>query len=321
MILKALIVGAGNIGAAYDEPDSKVILTHAHAYAEHKNFEIGGFVDTDTKKLAAAVKRWGGKAYASLNEAFQSDYFDVVSVAVPTNLHFQVLKQLIKYKPRVVFAEKPFVCDLKEYRKLRAESGFNKIRYCLNYRRRFVQEIQDLRNKIKRNAFGALISGGGYYGKGFVHNGTHLLDLLNFLIGDFKRSEIHSSLVDFSKSDPSYSVRLQYPGNASVNISAVDSRLFTVFELDLLFEKKRIRISDIGNQIEEFDVEKSNVYPDYRFLKARKPVRTGLPKALFFAVDNIYKNIIGEAELFCTEKDAVVLLNQIRKILKRSKDL
>lgn len=321
MKFKALIVGAGNIGATYDQPDSAEVLTHAHAYAEHGHFRLGGFVDTDAARLNSAVRIWGGKAYRSVEEAFSDGPFDVVSVAVPTHYHFAVMKRLLKFGPKVIFAEKPFVSDMAEYRALKGEKNFNRVAYCLNYRRRFVREIRALRDKIRSGGFGPLVCGTGYYGKGFFHNGTHLLDMLNFLIGDFSGSSLFPGVADHSQEDPSCSVLLAYPGGARIYVHGVDSRLFTVFELDLLFQKGRVRISDIGNRIEEFTAGSNSVYKGYRFLNPSRPVSTSLSRSLLCAVDNIYGFLTGREDLLCTQKDAEVLFRQLRRIFKRSKVL
>ena len=318
MIFKTLIIGAGNIGASYDKPGDGQVLTHAHAYAAHKNFAIGGFVDTDSRKLNKAVKNWGGQGYQSIEDAFKDQDYDIVSVAVPDELHYQVLRKIIGYKLKLIFAEKPFVLSLKEYDALVAMPGFNKVSICLNYRRRFVKEAQDLKDKISHKSFGRFITGVGCYGKGFIHNGTHLLDLINFLLGDFKSSSVVNKMLDYTKKDPSYSVILKYPHDASVYINAVDSRLCTVFELDLIFEKKRIKITDIGNQIEEYDLAASTVYPGYRFFKLSKTYQTGLPKAMYLAVDNIYQHLTTKQALRCTHQDALLLLNQLRRILNKN---
>ena len=40
-----LIVGAGNIGSGYDNPNSIEFLTHAHAFVNHDGFNLIGFVE------------------------------------------------------------------------------------------------------------------------------------------------------------------------------------------------------------------------------------------------------------------------------------
>ena len=55
---KVVVVGAGNIGALFDTPDSKEILTHANAFLRNEHFQLMGFFDVDRKKTLEAARRW-----------------------------------------------------------------------------------------------------------------------------------------------------------------------------------------------------------------------------------------------------------------------
>lgn len=57
-----LIIGAGNIGAFFDMPYSKNVLTHAHAFSKVEGFNLLGFVDVDNKKAIEAANIWNAKA-------------------------------------------------------------------------------------------------------------------------------------------------------------------------------------------------------------------------------------------------------------------
>lgn len=47
---RVVIIGAGNIAAGFDTPESKKILTHAHAVVVNPDFQLLGFYDIDEKK-------------------------------------------------------------------------------------------------------------------------------------------------------------------------------------------------------------------------------------------------------------------------------
>src|SRR3972149_7328158 len=105
----AMIIGAGNIGAFYDTPDSTNILTHAHAFSKHQGFNLMGFIDTDYHKAEEASAIWGGSAFHSIEEAFDGGPADIVSIAVPDEFHYEILKKLTLYPVKLVFGEKPLV--------------------------------------------------------------------------------------------------------------------------------------------------------------------------------------------------------------------
>src|SRR5271157_6038481 len=92
--LNALIIGAGNIAAKYDSPDSPKILTYAHAITVSPSFSLVGFVDIDFETAVQATNIWGGYPYQSIEDALQGNDIDVAIVAVPDVFHYKVLKQI-----------------------------------------------------------------------------------------------------------------------------------------------------------------------------------------------------------------------------------
>lgn len=95
----------------------------------------------------------------------------------------------------------------------------------------------------------------GYYGKGALHNGSHMIDILRFLLGeignpcafgreifDFEKEEF-----DFEKEDSSKNLSLEIR-NGNFYMMAIDSRAVTIFELELFFEKARVRILGGGEK-------------------------------------------------------------------------
>ena len=87
-VFNVLIVGAGNIGAFYDNPESKNVLTHAHAFYKHLNFQIIGFIDINESKAENAAQIWGGKKFINIKDAFNESNIDVVVNDTPDEFHF-----------------------------------------------------------------------------------------------------------------------------------------------------------------------------------------------------------------------------------------
>ena len=65
-----LVMGAGRIGALFDNPLNKQIITHAHAASKHKNFNLVGFVDKDKENLNKAAQLWNCKGFSTTKDAF-----------------------------------------------------------------------------------------------------------------------------------------------------------------------------------------------------------------------------------------------------------
>src|ERR1051326_3014718 len=186
MAYQAAIIGAGRIGALLDHPQSPHVLTHAHGYSLCEDFEIAGFVDRDLEKAKAASHCWGGQAFECVEKLFQERAIDVVSVCVPDELHFETLLALAEQPVKFIFLEKPAVRSTAEANVVGSIYDRLQVRVLVNYTRRFVPEIRNIARAIKEGDFGAFVAGIGYYGKGLLHNGSHMVDLLHFLVGEVR---------------------------------------------------------------------------------------------------------------------------------------
>ena len=305
MSYRAAIIGAGRIGAMMDDPQSPHILTHAHGYRACEGFELVGFVDRDREKAEAASVRWGGAAYDSIEELFGTQAVDVVSICLPDELHCETLLALAAEPVKFIFLEKPAVTTAAEADVVRSLFGDSAIRVEVNYTRRFVPEIRKVREAIKSGSYGAFLTGTGYYGKGLLHNGSHMIDLLQFLVGDVGGVTRVSEVVDFYDLDPSVSALFTMSGGGVFHLCHVDSRKFHIFELDLTFERKRIRIRELGTVIEEFSVSDNQLFEGYRTLNKSAEYATQHTKAMYHAIANIRDNLDRNEPLVCTLEESL----------------
>ncbi len=310
-----LIVGAGNIGASFDRPSDKKILTHAHAYTACPGFKLAGFVDSDVKRSIKASRSWGGKAFASIEEAFSSGKVDVVSVAVPDSGHYEVLRKISRYPIKLVFCEKPLALSVRHCREISELYFRKKILLIVNYTRRFVPEFNALRKDISSGKYGKFVTGTGHYGKGLFHNGSHMVDLLRFLLGEVRTPVSLGKTEDYYDQDPSVSAFLRISGG-DFYLAPAPCGNYTVFEIDLFFQKSRIRITESGFRIEKYDVKTSPVFKGYKILGLSSCIETDLGKGLLYAAKNIYDCLKGAAEPLCSGREASLSLASCEKIKK-----
>jgi predicted dehydrogenase len=306
---KALIIGAGNIGALFDSPKSKNIITHAHAYSVHPGFELIGFVNPDPKNAKKAVKIWGGKAYSSIEEAFNKEpSIDVVSVCAPDEHHGKIIKEIAEKTVDFIFAEKPITKSLKEAREVIDICNKNKVPLQVNYSRRFVPEIQALAREIKAGTYGTLTNGIAYYGKGIMHNGSHMMDLIRFLLGEVKFIKATDKINDFYDDDPTVSAILTLDNGEPIYLRGINCQNFTIFELDLIFQKGRVTLNNSGYQIERYLVQENKLFKGYRYLSKPKESKTSLDKAMYCAVENIHEYLVKKKPLLCSKEEGYLSL-------------
>jgi len=121
---------------------------------------------------------------------------------------------------------------------------------------------------------------------------------------------------DYYERDPSVSAILRVNNNKKFFMHHVNSNLYTIFEIDLLFERARIRIVDSGFKIERHLKKKNLIYPDYYNVVKDQEIDTSLGTSCYRAVDNIHNFLKGRAKLLCDGEEA---LKDIKLCLSISK--
>ena len=98
--LKVAVVGVGHLGSI-----------HAKIYKEIKDCELVAVCDTNAARLNEVSKSLGVAGYSDYRELFNK--VNAVSVAVPTNLHYEVASDFLMQKIHTL-VEKPFTSKLEE---------------------------------------------------------------------------------------------------------------------------------------------------------------------------------------------------------------
>jgi predicted dehydrogenase len=315
MAYRVAIVGAGRIGAFLDDPESSHVLTHAHAYLTCGGFNIVGFVDTDLSRAEAASARWGGRAYMSIEELFKSETIEGVSICLPDQLHYGALMTLAEKPLKFIFLEKPAVRTLQEADEVRIRYGELSTRVLVNYTRRFLPQIRLVAAAARNGDYGAFLTGTGYYGKGLLHNGSHMVDLLHFLVGEVHEVAKIDQTVDFYADDPSVSALLSIRGGGQFYLRHISCQKFELFELDLLFEKKRIRLCELGGLIEEYSVGENSIFKGYCTLNKDAEYATQHSRAIYHAIANMRANLDRDEPLVCPLDESLDTAKTCSRIL------
>ena len=248
------IIGAGNMGAFYDSPQSPYILSHAHAFCAHPEFNLVGFVDSNGAQAQKASGIWGGRGYESVEELFKVEQVDGMVIAVADGGHFDVFKTVTSFPIRFICLEKPIALKIDQARSMVELAEQKQITVLVNYSRRYLTDYVRLKENIQAGVHGRFLGGTGLYGKGLIHNGSHMLDLLLYFFGIPEVDSKRHALIDFSSQDPTWSALLRWGEEAYFNLMGMDSREFTIFEIDLLFSRGRVHIQNSGGRIDIFGV-------------------------------------------------------------------
>jgi predicted dehydrogenase len=134
--LRAAVVGVGHMGAY-----------HTLAYAELPEADLIGVVDLDVDRARAVAQHYDIGVFADHRELIGRA--DVVSVAVPTEEHFQVARDLLEAGVSVL-VEKPMTPTLEEAQALFAVARRAGAVLHVGHVERFNGAVQELRNIVDR---------------------------------------------------------------------------------------------------------------------------------------------------------------------------
>lgn len=318
---RAVVVGCGRIGSAFSEQaGTPGTHSHAQAYVDHPRTRLVSLVDTDPARLAAARARWGVDGGSDVEDVVRRHRPDIVSVCTPDDTHDAVARSVLAAAPpRLLFIEKPIARSADEAAALVAVATASGTGVAVNHSRRFSAAFRAIAEEVRVGTHGAPRLARGIYGKGLMHNGVHAIDLLRLWLGEPDHVS-GRAVAPGPDGDPSYEVSARWPGGATAHLDVLDERVATVFELELLCERSRIRFWDGGDQWEFAGVRAHPSYPGYQVYASTDrgrsdPVfRLPMGRALAEAVDNLVGWLDGVDPLYSTGSDGVAALRCIERI-------
>ena len=193
MIKKCLIIGLGQIGMGYDLANNleHFVYTHAKAFSIHPQFDLIGAVEPSETKRKTFRKYYDLPVYSNVVEALKETECNVIVIAVPTSSHHNLIKEVLELcSPELILCEKPLAYDLVEANSIVQMCKIADVQLVVNYMRRADPGSIEIKNRIESGIIQEPIKGIVWYSKGFLHNGSHFFNLLEFWLGPFIKGKI-----------------------------------------------------------------------------------------------------------------------------------
>ncbi len=262
MTLNCAIVGCGLIAGGYDTPlEDNYIRTHAKAIKNNSRTRLIAVCDKDIDTAKKFAEKWEVENfYDSLDKLVFKHDLGLLCISTPTNTHLPLTTKALELKIPCIWLEKPAAHNLTDLKEMMILSKKSSSKIFINYFRRYDEGFKKIKNYLDSSE---VLSVTAYYTKGLSHNGSHLLNLLNWWFGELK--EFNNLEVFQCEKYPSVTASLNYE-KAKVDIKAFDHNLFELFELDIILRNSRIRVLEGGQRIEFYKVNTSPYYKEYRNL-------------------------------------------------------
>lgn len=149
-IIRAAVIGVGNMGRH-----------HARIYRqledEGKGVQLVGVCDVDRDRAQEIGNLYCCPFYQQVSDLFQNQKVDLVSIAVPTPLHKQVVLAVAPFRPNVLL-EKPIAHNLADARVIvRVAKKMNRL-FAIGHVERFNPVVEKLKSIIDDGDLGEISS-------------------------------------------------------------------------------------------------------------------------------------------------------------------
>jgi predicted dehydrogenase len=314
MMIKAAVVGCGNIAGFLDAPEDKRIVTHAHAYHIHPDIELVACCDPDLEQREKFLSIWGEsiRGYENVEAMLEAEELQILSICSPTPFHAEALDKALN-DPHIgyILCEKPFTQNAAEFDRLLPLLQSTEKRVLINFMRRYDPGIRKAAELIKSGELGELRHFSGTFTKGLYHNGSHMLELIEHLCGGLTSISTLSCRENDGDLLGTFYLETQ---TCRGTLQNEEGDGYALFELDIVLGRGRICIKDAGHRVEVETVQPSQEYAGYYNLKQETVLDDTMS-------ENLYNAIAFLLDSDETERVLVDHINVSRKLLEIKKNL
>ena len=271
---RAALVGLGRIASLLeDDRLREKPATHAGALHANPRTTIVGGCDIDRERRNRFAGRWNVLTVTeTIQELLERESPDILVIATHPDSHEYYLRQAVGFGVPVVTCEKPLAHTIRAARRMKRLVQRNvATRVIVNHERRYSRDYRLVRDAVEHKRFGDLLSVTGTLhfsrtqrlDRTFLHDGTHLIDAINFLSCGSVRLRHRSASLKSTASTVFLEGSIA-PAGIPVSIHVGTGRDYLQFLVDLSFSEGRIQI---GNGIFQWEISRqSPFYDTYRSL-------------------------------------------------------
>lgn len=265
---KCLVVGLGNIGMKYDLDleFEEFVLTHCAAISGHNDFVLSAGVDLNKENRDIFEGTFNSPAFDNIDIAIKEVRPAVGVICCPTNDHYAAFISLVESQDiKAIFCEKPLSYDIIEAQEMVNICAKYDVPLYVNYMRRADPNVVEIKRRITSGEIAGPIKVSAWYSKGLLNNGSHLVDLASYWLGDYISHKLLNCERHWNKTDPEPDVYIQFEKGSLVLMSAWEE-FYTHFTVELLSRSGRLYYSNGGEKISFNQAGEDDLFKGYKVL-------------------------------------------------------
>jgi len=295
------------------------IYSHARAFSVHPAFTLLGAVDPSPEQRALFEGHYHGHpAYTGTENALVAGSPDVVVIASPTDKHSAILNTVLSHSnPRAILCEKPLAYGVTEARNMVEACEAKGVSLFVNYMRRADPGAIEVRKRIENASISPPIKGVAWYSKGFLHNGSHFLNLLEYWLGAFVRATVIEPGRLWESHDPEPDVLVEFE-HGKVSFLAAWEEYFSHYTIELLSPSGRLRYDQGGEHITWQATHCDPNFSGYQTLSTEPElIANGMDRYQWHVADQLANALAGKPQNLCTGRQALATLEAIHQIIRQ----
>jgi phthalate 4,5-cis-dihydrodiol dehydrogenase len=253
------MIGIGIIGAG------RICAAHAIAANALEETRLVGIADTDPERVAGAVARFGGRAYAGYGELLADPEVDAIVVGLPHFLHREVAVAALEAGKHALI-EKPMAMTVEECDAMIAAEKASGRKIMVAHSQHYFPANIVVRQRIAEGEIGTVVAATDTWYKPFWEggqrppwfldatkgggmwpmNGSHMIDRLLFLLQDrvtSVKARVGNPIFGLPTTDMGFAF-LQFAGGAAATIAHAGFRDgVNRFEAEITGTEGQIRLS------------------------------------------------------------------------------
>ena len=320
MSFGVMIVGLGQIGMGYDlhlDPFAHV-YSHARAFGQHQSFHLIAGVDPEVQRRKNFEQTYQCPAYADVDTALSHHQPDIVVVAVPTRLHGETLQRILDQShPKAVLCEKPLSYDIGAAQAIVQSCATRGISLYVNYMRRSDPGVVEIKRRLNTGEIGTPVKGVAWYSKGFLHNGSHLFNLLEYWLGPVVSAAVLDPGRLWDDTDPEPDVYVSFAHGTIVFLAAWEEA-FSHYTIELLSPNGCLRYEQGGERIYWLPVVPDPHFQGYTALSAQsEPIASGMDRYQWHVTEQLAAALDGREPHLCSGAEALATIETMQRITEK----
>ncbi|MBU2538876.1 MAG: Gfo/Idh/MocA family oxidoreductase [Proteobacteria bacterium] len=318
MSFGVMIVGLGQIGMGYDlhlDPTGH-IYSHARAFSQHPSFHLVAGVDPEAQRRQNFEQKYQCSAYMDIDAALGHHQPDLVVIAVPTDLHGETLQRVLgQSHPKAILCEKPLSYDLQEARDMVQTCAARGVNLYVNYMRRSDPGGIEIKRRIDSGEIVAPVKGVAWYSKGFLHNGSHFFNLLEYWLGFMVCAEVLDPGRLWDGIDPEPDVRVTFKKGVIVFLAAWEEA-YSHYTVEMLASNGRLRYEQGGEIIHWQTAQPDQNFADYTVLSAQpQNIASGMDRYQWHVAEQLAAALGGRNSHLCSGAQALATSEAMQTII------